>query len=96
MYHHADFRRQFGGTALAIRPRGEPAQVQLNQVRLRPGDALLIEIPRDRLLPLQESGAFLLTSQSALAKPRLEKCGSAWRSWPESSGRALPDSRPSR
>ena len=39
----------YGGTALAIRHRGEVMRERLGTTRLRSGDVLLVEIPRDRM-----------------------------------------------
>ncbi|MBN1484016.1 MAG: SLC13 family permease [Chloroflexia bacterium] len=56
----ARFRDRQGFTALAIWRQGEVITERLGEVRLRFGDALLLQGPRHRLPALQEEGEFLV------------------------------------
>ena len=54
------FRDRHGFTAIAIRRHGEVITQRLADVRLRFGDALLLQGPRHRLADLQEGNEFLV------------------------------------
>ncbi len=54
------FRDRFGFTALAIWRQGEVLMQRLKDVRLRLGDALLLQGPRHRLPSLREGNEFLV------------------------------------
>ena len=68
-----DFRNTFGATVLAIRHRGELLHENISTTPLRAGDALLIEVKRDRLRQLKESPAFLIVSEVGLPEFRRKK-----------------------
>jgi di/tricarboxylate transporter len=61
-----DFRSAFGGTVLAIRHRGQLLHENISTTPLVAGDALLVEVRRDRLDELKRSNAFLLVSEVGL------------------------------
>jgi len=62
--------RSFGAALLAVRHRGEILHEGLDRTRLRPGDLLLLDVPRARLETLRGSRALLLVSeQDAPTKP---------------------------
>ncbi len=69
----AGFRQMYGGTALAIRHRGEVMRERLATTRLRAGDVLLVEVRRDRMAALQRNPAFLVVSEVGLDEPRQGK-----------------------
>ena len=56
-------RDLFGATALAIRHRNVVMHERLEDVRLSGGDALLVQVNRDRLSQLNEDRAFVLLSE---------------------------------
>ncbi len=65
------FRNAFGGIVLAIRHRGTVMRKNVDQTRLRAGDALLIEVLRNRLEQLKEHQAFVVVSE--IVFPRFRK-----------------------
>ncbi len=67
------FRQIYGGTALAIRHRGELMRERLANTRLRSGDVLLVEVHRDRVEALQRSPDFVIVSEVGLDEPRRGK-----------------------
>lgn len=67
------FRDKFGFTALAIWRHGDVITRRLSDVRLRFGDALLLQGPRYRLPTLQESDEFLVLEPLMLEQRRLGK-----------------------
>jgi di/tricarboxylate transporter len=67
------FRDKFGFTALAIWRQGDVITRRLSDVRLRFGDALLLQGPRYRLPTLQESDEFLVLEPLMLEQRRLGK-----------------------
>jgi di/tricarboxylate transporter len=67
------FRQAYGGTALAIRHRGEVMRERLGVTRLRAGDVLLVEVRRDRMGALQRNPDFLVVSELGLDEPRRGK-----------------------
>jgi di/tricarboxylate transporter len=69
----AGFRQMYGGTALAIRHRGEVMRERLGTTRLRAGDVLLVEVRRDRREALQRNPDFLVVSEVELEEPRRGK-----------------------
>ncbi|HYG63823.1 MAG TPA: SLC13 family permease [Thermoanaerobaculia bacterium] len=69
----AGFRQIYGGTALAIRHRGEIMRERLGTTRLRPGDVLLVEVRRDRMAALQHNPDFVVVSEVSLDEPRRGK-----------------------
>jgi di/tricarboxylate transporter len=60
------FRSTFGGTVLAIRHRGQLLHENISTTPLVAGDALLVEVRRDRLEQLKQSRAFLIVSEVGL------------------------------
>ncbi|MBI3928282.1 MAG: SLC13 family permease [Armatimonadetes bacterium] len=60
----ANFRSRFGATAIAIRHRNQVLHEGLGRVPLRAGDALLIEVSRERLELLKQHPAFVLVNES--------------------------------
>lgn len=69
----AGFRQMYGGTALAIRHRGEVMRERLGTTRLRSGDVLLVEVRRDRMEALQRNPDFLIVSEVGSEEPRRDK-----------------------
>lgn len=69
----ARFRDRHGFTALAIWRQGEVITERLGEVRLRFGDALLLQGPRHRLPALQEEGEFLVLEPVQLETRRGRK-----------------------
>lgn len=69
----AGFRQVYGGTALAIRHRGEVMLERLGTTRLRAGDVLLVEVRRDRIEALKRNLDFVLVSEAGLDTPRRGK-----------------------
>jgi di/tricarboxylate transporter len=67
------FRDRYGFTALAIWRQGEVITRRLKDVRLRFGDALVLEGPRHRLPVLQESNEFLVLEPMMLELRRHKK-----------------------
>ena len=67
------FRNTFGATVLAIRHRGQILREKVGSTPLRGGDALLIEVRRDRLEQLKQNGAFVLVSEVGLPEFRYKK-----------------------
>jgi di/tricarboxylate transporter len=59
----SDFRFRFGGTVLAIRHRGKTMHEKISSTRLQSGDALLMEISKDRLAALKERKIFVFLSE---------------------------------
>jgi di/tricarboxylate transporter len=69
----AGFRQIYGGTALAIRHRGEVMRERLKTTRLRSGDVLLVEIRRDRLEFWKRNPDFVIVSEVGFDEPRRDK-----------------------
>lgn len=67
------FRDRYGFTALAIWRQGEVITRRLRDVRLKFGDALLLQGPRHRLLALMESDDFLVLEPVAVELRRRNK-----------------------
>lgn len=67
------FRERYGFTVLAIWRHGEVITQRLRDVRLRFGDALLLQGPRHRLPALQEEGDFLVLEPVMLELRRRHK-----------------------
>jgi di/tricarboxylate transporter len=67
------FRQIYGGTALAIRHRGELMRERLGTTPLRSGDVLLVEVRRDRIEALKRIQDFVIVSEIGLDEPRREK-----------------------
>ena len=64
------FRNRFGATVLALRHRQEMAMEQFADIPLQAGDALLIQIDRERLPELLRLPDFILVSQVETARLR--------------------------
>lgn len=58
-----DFRHRYQAIVLAIQARQATVREKLNQVRLHPGDALLLRGPKDELARLRGNPDFLLLDQ---------------------------------
>jgi di/tricarboxylate transporter len=58
-----DFRNNYGATALAIRRGGDDLLEKLGHIRLRLGDELLIQAPRQNLAKLRRQRAFLILQE---------------------------------
>ena len=69
----AGFRQVYGGTALAIRHRGEVMRERLGATPLRSGDVLLVEVRRDRMEALKRNPDFVIASETGLDAPRRNK-----------------------
>lgn len=69
----AGFRQMYGGTALAIRHRGEVMRERLGLTRLQSGDVLLVEVRRDRVDALKRNPDFVVVSEIGLDEPRRGK-----------------------
>jgi di/tricarboxylate transporter len=68
-----EFRNRYGFSVLAIWRHGEVITQRLRDVRLKYGDALLLQGPRHRMPALQEGDDFLLLEPVALELRRLSK-----------------------
>ncbi len=68
-----NFRAAFGGTVLAIRHRGQLLHENISTTPLLAGDALLVEVRRERLDQLKQSQAFLIVSEVGLPEFRRRK-----------------------
>ena len=66
-------RDLFGATALAIRHRNVVIHERLEDARLSGGDALLVQVRRDRLSQLHEDRAFVLLSEVDTQAQRKDK-----------------------
>jgi len=67
------FRNTFSGIVLAIRHRGAVMRENFVSTRLRAGDALLIEVKRNRLEQLKEHQAFVIVSEVDFPRFRKRK-----------------------
>ncbi len=67
------FRDVFGSVALAIRHRGTLMRGHLENIRLSPGDALLLKVKRDHLDQLKQDRAFVIVSEVGLPEYRKRK-----------------------
>ncbi|MCA1566031.1 MAG: SLC13 family permease [Acidobacteria bacterium] len=67
------FRAAFGGTVLAIRHRGQLLHENISTTPLLAGDALLVEVRRERFDELKRSPAFLIVSEVGLPELRRRK-----------------------
>jgi di/tricarboxylate transporter len=67
------FRQLYGGTALAIRQRGELMRERLSTTRLRSGDVLLVEARSDRIEAMKSIQDFVIVSEIGNDEPRRGK-----------------------
>lgn len=67
----ARFAEWFGAMALAIRHRGRLMHEELERTRLESGDALLVEVPAERLDSLRRSRDFVMVTE--LARPEFRR-----------------------
>lgn len=67
------FRQTFGATVLALRHRERLLYEGLGRTPLSGGDALLIEVPRDRLEDLKRNRAFVLVTEHSAPELRPNK-----------------------
>ena len=64
------FRNRFGATVLALRHHQEMALEQFADIPLQAGDAIVVQIERERLQELLRLPDFILVSQVESARPR--------------------------
>ncbi len=64
------FRNRFGATVLALRHRQEMALEQFADTPLQAGDAILVQVERERLPELLRMPDFLFVSQTEAMRPR--------------------------
>jgi len=64
------FQHRFGAAVLALRHRGGLAGTKLREARLRAGDALLLQLPRENLDLLQADDNFVVVSEVAMPAVR--------------------------
>jgi di/tricarboxylate transporter len=57
------FRKNFGATVLAIRHRGKLMREKLSDIKLKDGDALLLEVKTERYKQLRQNLSFIITSE---------------------------------
>ena len=57
------FREDFGATVLALRHRGKLMREKLSEVKLNAGDALLLEVKKDRFNRLRQNPSFVIISE---------------------------------
>lgn len=57
------FRENFGATVLAIRHRGKLMREKLSDIKLKAGDALLLEVKIDRYHQLADNPSFVIISE---------------------------------
>lgn len=67
-----NFRARLGGTAIALRHRGEDEVIhrQVAKTRLLAGDVLLVEVRRDRLDELKSRAEVVVISESQFDRPQ--------------------------
>ena len=66
----SEFRNRFGGSVIALQHKGTLVQEALADLRLRAGDALLVETARRRLPQFRASEAFVVISE--VPRPEFE------------------------
>jgi di/tricarboxylate transporter len=64
------FRNRFGATVLALRHRQEMALEQFADAQLQAGDAILVQVERERLPELLRMPDFIFVSQVEITRPR--------------------------
>ncbi len=57
------FREEFGASVLALRHRGKLMREKLSEVKLNAGDALLLEVKKDRFNQLRQDPSFVIISE---------------------------------
>ncbi len=67
------FREIFGATVLALRHRGKLMREKLSETQLDAGDALLLEIKKDRYNQLRQSPSFVIISEVEYERFRKRK-----------------------
>ncbi len=67
------FQEVYEATALALRHRGTVLHTKLGTTKLKAGDVLLVEAPKDRLQRLKEDDAFVFVTEVGLPQFRREK-----------------------
>ncbi|TVR16104.1 MAG: SLC13 family permease [Balneolaceae bacterium] len=74
-----EFRNRFGAVVLAVSRDGERIKKRIGDIKLRTGDILLLETPRDFTKRFRSSNDFLLVSTlSENGAPSTERAGRAW------------------
>ncbi|MEX0647171.1 MAG: SLC13 family permease [Balneolaceae bacterium] len=74
-----EFRNRFGAVVLAVSRDGERLKKKVGDIRLRTGDILLLETPRDFTDRFRSSNDFLLVS--TLSSNGLPNTENAWIAW---------------
>ena len=74
-----EFRNRFGAVVLAVSRDGERIKKRIGDIRLRTGDILLLETPRDFTKRFRSSNDFLLVS--TLSENGTPNTDRAWRAW---------------
>lgn len=67
------FREKFGATVLALRHRGKLMREKLSETELDAGDALLLEIKKDRYNQLKQNPSFVIISEVEYERFRKSK-----------------------
>ncbi len=57
------FREEFGASVLALRHRGKLMREKLSEAKLNAGDALLLEVKKDRFNQLRQNPSFVIISE---------------------------------
>ncbi len=74
----SQLRENYGAVVLAIRQRGQLAHDRLQNIKLMPGDALLIDVPNDQIEHLTEQRMFLLVSRAGIPRFNRSKATKAF------------------
>ena len=61
-------RENYGAAVLAIRQHGAIAHVEFQNMKLMPGDTLLIDVPNDQIEHLTQQRVFLLVSRAGIPR----------------------------
>ncbi len=64
----SQLRKNYGAVVLAIRHRGTIVHRELQNTKMMPGDALLIDVPSDQIEHLNQQRMFLLVSQAGIPR----------------------------
>ncbi len=67
------FRDAFGATVLALRHRGKLMREQLSETELDAGDALLLEVKKERYNQLRQNPSFVIISEVEIERYRKRK-----------------------
>ena len=61
-------RANYGSSVLAIRQHGTVRHSQFKNIALVPGDALLIDVPKDQIEHLTQQRVFLVVSKAGIPR----------------------------